>query len=119
MDVGVAAGRHVADDRCYGRRVHPVAVDLGPHRAERIQGRRVRDFDCIVRSRAEGRPAAGRQTGFTRRQQVGVDHIDRRNDPPFAKRDLHPGLGLESFGAADVAVAPHVDHEFPVGVDSE
>ena len=49
VQIGVAAGRDVADDGAEGTAIEAVAVDLGTDMAERIEHRRMADGEPLAR----------------------------------------------------------------------
>jgi hypothetical protein len=59
------------------------------------------------------------QAGFLRRQQVALDDVQRGDNLARAVAQLDPGMRLEAFGPANLALPVHEDHKLLVGVDAK
>ena len=119
VHVGVAACGDITDDGVERFGIEPMAIDLGAHCAQRVERRRVRHRDVVVLGSPEGLPGAGRQAGLARCQQVGVDHVEGRDDALPTQAHFQSCLGFEALGTADMAVAAHVDHMLLQRVDAQ
>ena len=119
MDVGVLAGRHVADDLGEGRGVEPLSVDLGAHVPEGSQRARVPEADTSAGVYPEPDPGRLREPRLPLLEQRSDHDRERRAEVALAGAELDASLRVEALGAHDGRIAAQVHHGLLAGIDAE
>ncbi|EWS57058.1 hypothetical protein X551_00192 [Methylibium sp. T29] len=118
VQVRVAACGDVADHGAECAIVESVAIHLRANMAQRFEDRGVRDLQRFARQRMQCRPRRLRQAGHAMSEPGAVHDTERGHDAGRAGAQFDARLRREALGAADGAIAPHVDHRLLVGVDA-
>ena len=92
VDVGVLAGRHVADDLGEGRGVEPLSVDLGTHVPEGRQRARVPYADSSAGVHPEPGPGRFREPRLPLLEQRRGHDRERRAEAALAGTELDASL---------------------------